>query len=275
MNLVRPAAVAGTFYPAEAAVLRTEVERLLARAEHAGEVAAVSWPKAIIVPHAGYIYSGAVAASGYALLAKGRGHIRRVALLGPAHRVPFRGLALPGVQAMQTPLGNVAVDPAGVETLAGLPQVREMPTAHAQEHALEVQLPFIQEVLDGVSVIPLVVGDARPEAVAEVLEKLWGGEETVIVISSDLSHYHPYAEARAIDRHTVQEILYFDSTPIDYEQACGATPINGFLPVARKHHLRPRLVGLCNSGDTAGSRDVVVGYAAVAFYGESRDHAGC
>ncbi|MBN6744868.1 MULTISPECIES: AmmeMemoRadiSam system protein B [Acidithiobacillus] len=274
MKLVRPAAVAGMFYPGEAAVLRTEVERLLARAEQDGEAASAPWPKAIIVPHAGYIYSGAVAASGYALLAKGRGHIRRVVLLGPAHRLPFRGLALPGVQAMQTPLGTVAVDQAGVEALAGLPEVREMPAAHAQEHALEVQLPFIQEVLGDVSVVPLVVGDARPDEVARVLEKLWGGEETVIVISSDLSHYHPYAEARAIDHHTVEEILRFDPTPIDHEQACGATPINGLLPVARKHHLHPRLVGLCNSGDTAGSRDAVVGYAAVAFYGESHDHTG-
>ncbi|CDQ12207.1 MEMO1 family protein Acife_2212 [Acidithiobacillus ferrivorans] len=273
MQFVRPAAVAGTFYPAKASVLRAEVARLLAGAESADEAAAVAWPKAIIVPHAGYVYSGAVAASAYALLAKGRGHIRRVVLLGPAHRVPFHGLALPGVQAMQTPLGVVAVDQAGVAALAGLPQVLEMPAAHAQEHALEVQLPFIQEVLDGVSVIPLVVGDARPEAVAEVLEKLWGGEETVIVISSDLSHYHPYTEARAIDHHTVEEILRFDPQPIEHDQACGATPINGFLPVARKHHLRPRLVDLCNSGDTAGSRDAVVGYAAVAFYGESHDHA--
>jgi AmmeMemoRadiSam system protein B len=270
MTHMRPAAVAGAFYPAQATILNKDVQQYLRESgTHlpSGQEA-LSWPKALIVPHAGYVYSGPIAASAYNLLAPGRGKIQRVVLLGPAHRVPFRGIALPGVDAFQTPLGALSVDRAGVAAIARLPQVLELPVAHAQEHALEVQLPFIQEVLGPVSILPLVVGEATTQEVAEVLDVLWGGPETVILISSDLSHYHPYAEARGIDTATVQQILRLDGTPIHHEQACGATPINGLLQIARRHHLQPRLLDLRNSGDTAGSRDTVVGYAAFAFFTE-------
>ncbi len=270
MTRMRPAAVAGAFYPAQATILNKDLQHYLhaAGADLPSGQAASSWPKALIVPHAGYVYSGPIAASAYRLLAPGRGKIQRVVILGPAHRVPFRGIALPGADAFQTPLGALPVDRAGVAAIAQLPQVLELPIAHAQEHALEVQLPFLQEVLGEVSILPLVVGEASPGEVAEVLDALWGGPETVILISSDLSHYHPYAEARSIDNATVQQILRLDSTPIHHEQACGATPINGLLQAAHRHHLQPRLLDLRNSGDTAGSRDAVVGYAAFAFFPE-------
>ena len=270
MTRMRPTAVAGAFYPAQATILNKDLQRYLheAAARLPSGREASSWPKALIVPHAGYIYSGPIAASAYSLLAQGRGKIQRVVILGPAHRVPFRGIALPGVDAFQTPLGALPVDRAGVAAIAHLPQVLELPIAHAQEHALEVQLPFLQEVLGQVSILPLVVGEASPGEVAEVLDALWGGPETVILISSDLSHYHPYAEARSIDSATVRQILRLDGTPIHHEQACGATPINGLLQAALHHHLQPRLLDLRNSGDTAGSQDAVVGYAAFAFFAE-------
>ncbi|WP_308389131.1 AmmeMemoRadiSam system protein B [Acidithiobacillus sp. AMEEHan] len=268
MTRIRPAAVAGTFYSNQTAILHKDVQKFLREAGLHSEREASSWPKALIVPHAGYVYSGIIAASAYKLLATGRGKIRRVVILGPAHRVPFRGIALPGVDAFQTPLGALPVDRTGVGAIKHLPQVLELPIPHAQEHALEVQLPFLQEVLGQVFILPLVVGKASPREVAEVLDALWDGPETVILISSDLSHYHPYAEARNIDNATVQQILRLDTTPIHHDQACGATPINGLLQAAQRHHLWPRLLDLRNSGDTAGSRDAVVGYAAFAFFTE-------
>ena len=271
MNPIRPAAVAGTFYPAQAAILRQNLQHYLrdAPAPPSGGQKASPWPKALIVPHAGYPYSGPTAASAYRSLASGRGKIQRVVLLGPAHRVPFRGIALSGADAFQTPLGVLPVDHAGVTAIAQLPQVLELPIAHAQEHALEVQLPFLQEVLGTVPILPLVVGEASPREVAEVLDTLWDGPESVILISSDLSHYHPYAEARRIDNATVRQILHPDGTPIHPAQACGAIPINGLLQTAHRHRLQPRLLDLRNSGDTAGDRDTVVGYAAFAFFAES------
>jgi AmmeMemoRadiSam system protein B len=228
----------------------------------AGSDAAV--PKAIIVPHAGYIYSGATAALAYARLAPARYSIRRVVLLGPVHRVVVRGLALPGVDAFATPLGEIAIDQAGVATLSRLPQVLVSQAAHAREHSLEVQLPFLQSVLDDFKLLPLAVGDATADEVAQVLETLWGGPETLIVISSDLSHFLPYASAQAVDRETVQHILGLHSA-ITHQQACGGTPVNGLLLAARQHRLQAELLGLCNSGDTAGDKDRVVGYASVAF----------
>ena len=271
MNPIRPAAVAGTFYPAQAAILRQNLQHYLrdAPALLSGGQETSPWPKALIVPHAGYPYSGPTAASAYRSLASGRGKIQRVVLLGPAHRVPFRGIALSGADAFQTPLGVLPVDHAGVTAIAQLPQVLELPIAHAQEHALEVQLPFLQEVLGTVPILPLVVGEASPREVAEVLDILWDGPESVILISSDLSHYHPYAEARRIDNATVRQILHPGGTPIHHAQACGAIPINGFLQTAHRHRLQPCLLDLRNSGDTAGSRDAVVGYAAFAFFAES------
>lgn len=259
MPTARQPAVAGMFYPAEPRQLAHEVRGLLAEARPAD----VS-PKALIVPHAGYIYSGAVAATAYATLVPVAARIRRVVLLGPTHRVAVRGLALPGVEAFDTPLGRIPLDAEAAQAIAHLPQVTVSAAAHAQEHSLEVQLPFLQSVLPDFRLLPLAVGMATSEEVAEVLEMLWGGEETLILISSDLSHFLPYAAAQRVDQATVQSILQLRQ-PIDHEQACGATPIGGLVVAARKHHLAPHLLDLRNSGDTAGSQDRVVGYASIAF----------
>lgn len=270
MEHIRPAAVAGAFYPDESGELRNEVRAMLAAAESSAAHAA---PKALIVPHAGYIYSGPIAASAYAQLRSARATIRRVVLLGPVHRVPVRGLALPGAtEAFATPLGTVPLDRPAMDRLLALPQVTQSPAAHAWEHSLEVQLPFLQQALDDFSLVPLAVGDATPAEVAGALEMLWGGEETLIVISSDLSHYLPYATAQRVDRGTAQAILALQA-PLDHEQACGGTPVNGLLLAARHHHLRPVLLDLRNSGDTAGDHDRVVGYGAFAFYAAEADHA--
>ena len=267
MQSVRPAAVAGMFYPGDPADLAQEVTGMLAQAEtHAAKLQ----PKALIVPHAGYIYSGPIAASAYSLLAAIAHRIRRVVLLGPTHRVAVRGLALPGVTAFSTPLGEIAIDDAAVRKIASLPQVSVSPQAHALEHALEVQLPFLQNMLPEFKLVPLAVGMASPEEVAEVLEVLWGGEETLIVISSDLSHFLPYAVAKRIDDETAQTILELRA-PVTHEQACGGTPVNGLMMLARRHHLTPHLLDLRNSGDTAGDRDSVVGYGAFAFTEDADD----
>jgi AmmeMemoRadiSam system protein B/AmmeMemoRadiSam system protein A len=256
----RPAAVAGSFYPSAATLLRAEVRSYLRSAE---EWNASMRPKAVIVPHAGYVYSGPIAASAYAALANLR-DIRRVVLLGPAHRVPVRGLALPDVDAFETPLGAVPIDADAVHCLLALPQVVVRAGAHANEHCLEVQLPFLQETLGNFTLVPLVVGDASAGEVAEVLDTVWGGPETLIVISSDLSHYLPYDVARRTDASTARAIAVLDPT-LDQAHACGATPVNGLLAAARKHGLRAELLDLRNSGDTAGDRAHVVGYGAWAF----------
>lgn len=262
MHAVRPAAVAGTFYPGERDALSREVAEYLAEARAAPP--APAYPKALVVPHAGYIYSGAVAAQAYALLRPARGLVSRVVLLGPCHRVAMRGLALPAATAFDTPLGRVPVDAGAVQAIAALPQVGVSAATHAQEHALEVQLPFLQTVLGEFSLVPLVVGAASAEQVALVLDTLWGGPETLIVISTDLSHYRSYEDARAIDARTVASILALE-TGIDHEQACGATPLAGFLLAAKRRGLEGELLDARNSGDTAGGRDRVVGYAAFAF----------
>jgi MEMO1 family protein len=265
LDSVRPAAVAGLFYPGASGALARDVDTALAQARHVSP----GRPKALIVPHAGYIYSAPVAAGAYACLRSSSAAIKRVVILGPCHRVPLTGLALPTVSAFATPLGLVPLDRPGIEAIASLPQVVYSDVAHAREHALEVQLPFLQRVLGSFAIVPLAVGDATPEEVAEVIDRLWGGPETLIVISSDLSHYHRYDEARRRDAATAQAILRFDAG-IDHEQACGATPIAGMLTLAKRRALVPRLLGLCNSGDTAGDRHRVVGYAAFAFH-ESDD----
>lgn len=259
----RPSAVAGRFYPAGAAALRAEVQRLL-DAVDAGSDAAAPVPKMLVVPHAGYVYSGAVAAHAYARLARRRRQYRRVVLLGPAHHAALRGLALPEAAAFDTPLGAVPVDAEACARAAALPQVVRSDAVHAHEHALEVQLPFLQTVLDRFTLVPLAVGQAPAEAVAEVLERLWGGSETLIVISTDLSHYLGYGPARVADAQTVRQILQ-PGPAITHEQACGATPLNGALLAARRRGLQPRLLDLRNSGDTAGDRSRVVGYAALVF----------
>jgi len=261
----RPAAVAGMFYPASASELRRQVDELLAGAASRGRAAA---PKVLIAPHAGYIYSGPVAASAYAQIAGRADRIRRVVLLGPAHRMPVRGLALPGVQRFATPLGEVEVDAEAVAALRDLPQVVESSMAHEAEHSLEVQLPFLQRLLGSFLLVPLAVGDATAGEVAEVLDRLWGGGETLIIVSSDLSHYLPYDAARRTDRATIDRLLALDAQ-LDHAQACGATPINGLLLAARRRGLRAELLDLRNSGDTAGDRRRVVGYAAIALSPEA------
>ena len=258
---IRPAAVAGTFYPGNAADLASAVSECLANAR--GAVPAVA-PKAIIAPHAGYVYSGPIAANAYALLAPLAGRVCRVVLAGPAHRVYVRGLAVPSTTAFTTPLGTVPLDVAAIESIRGMPGVEVSDAAHAREHSLEVQLPFLQAVLGEFKLVPLVVGDMTPAAMAAVFEKLWGGDETLVVVSSDLSHYLPYEAARARDGATARSILDLQAT-LDPEDACGAAPVNGLLELARRRGLTPRLLDLRNSGDTAGDRDRVVGYAAFAF----------
>jgi len=261
MQSVRPAAVAGMFYPGNPVDLAHDVDALLAQAV---AVAPNLQPKALIAPHAGYIYSGAVAASAYGLLKPIAQRIRRVVLLGPTHRVAVRGLALPGVTCFSTPLGCVAIDADAVRQIAHLPQVSISPQAHALEHSLEVHLPFLQTLLPEFKLLPLAVGMASPEDVEEVLETLWGGVETLIIISSDLSHYLPYDLARKVDGETAQAILELRQ-PVSHQQACGGTPVNGLILAARRHNLTPHLLDLRNSGDTAGDRDRVVGYGAFAF----------
>jgi AmmeMemoRadiSam system protein B/AmmeMemoRadiSam system protein A len=258
---VRPAAVAGLFYEADPAALRESV----ARALRAAGTAAERSPKALIVPHAGYVYSGEVAARAYALLAPLRGQIRRVVLLGPAHRVALRGLAAPSVDAFATPLGVVPLDAGALARLGDLPQVLRSDAAHAEEHALEVQLPFLQQLLGEFALVPLVVGDASAEEVAEVLERLWSGDETLIVISSDLSHYLDYASARRMDAETCRAIEELRPEALGRDSACGRVPVRGLLLAARRHGLLPRTLDLRNSGDTAGDRRRVVGYGAWAF----------
>ncbi|WP_207063018.1 AmmeMemoRadiSam system protein B [Motiliproteus sp. SC1-56] len=257
---VRQPAVAGFFYPDDPVVLRRDIDHYLAQNPCSGVT-----PKALVVPHAGYAFSGPVAARAYNLLRALAKTIRRVVLLGPSHRVPLRGLALPGCDTFMTPLGAVALDSEGMAALARMPQVRVMPSAHAQEHSLEVQLPFLQRLLDDFRLLPLVVGQCQAEEVDEVLEQVWGGRETLIVISSDLSHYHPYGEAQRLDRAT-SEAVCACRAQLSGEQACGAYPLNGLLHLAARRGLEIELLDLRNSGDTEGPRDRVVGYGAYALH---------
>ena len=265
MSAIRPAAVAGMFYPDDPVELKRTVAGLLAKA---GAAAPSRPPKAVIVPHAGYVYSGPVAASAYAQVATLRGRVRRVVLLGPTHRVYVRGLALPEADRFATPLGEVPLDREGMRAVAALPQVVRSAAAHRMEHSLEVQLPFLQQVLGDFLLLPLAVGDATAAEVAEVLEQVWGGDETLVVISSDLSHFLPDAVARKVDGGTVDAILALDSH-LSHEQACGATPVNGLLLAARRHGLHPLVLDVRNSSDTAGDPERVVGYAAFAFTDEA------
>lgn len=258
---VRPAAVAGQFYPADERVLRLQLSSLLASSV---PLERVTPPKAVIVPHAGYVYSGAVAATAYGVLLPVRSQIRKVVLLGPAHRMPVAGFALPAAQNFETPLGNLSIDRERWSALQKRSDVVVDDRPHAYEHCLEVQLPFLQTVFDHVSVLPVLVGDASTEAVAELIEQCWGGPDTLIVISSDLSHFHTYPQAQQLDRETVGRILDLQPS-LDHGQACGATPVNGLIRVAARHGLLPHLLDLRNSGDTAGDRSRVVGYASIAF----------
>jgi MEMO1 family protein len=257
---VRKPAVAGMFYPDDPCELHEMITAFMHEAKASGSV-----PKAIIAPHAGYVYSGAIAASVYALVAPAKGKIKRVVLLGPSHRVPFRGLAATSAEHFETPLGRIEIDREAIASIADMKQVQVLDQAHAAEHSLEVQLPFLQEILGEFKLVPLCVGDAAAQDVGEVIEKLWGGPETLIVVSSDLSHYHQYKTARRMDEATSKAIEGLHPDDIDYEQACGRIPVSGLLVVAQKKGLHARTVDLRNSGDTAGSKDQVVGYGAYAF----------
>lgn len=260
----RPPAVAGSFDPARPEALASMVDELLADARPKMPGGPT---KALVSPHAGFIYSGSTAALGFATLNPATHPISRVVIAGPTHRVGIEGVALPGTDAFATPLGEVPVDTDTVARLVRLRQVRSRPDVHADEHALEVQLPFLQRILDGFVLVPLAVGEIGAEAVAEVLDAVWGGPETLVIISTDLSHYHPYRQARELDRATIDAILACQ-VPISDRLACGVRPLNGFLTVAARRGLRPALLGMCNSGDTAGDRSRVVGYASVAWHEE-------
>lgn len=261
---VRPAVHAGRFYPAAPTRLLADVEGYLAGAvsSTAGPV-----PKAVIVPHAGYVFSGPVAASGYARLRSAAGNIRRVVLLGPAHYVSFNGLAMSRFEHFATPLGWVPVDAGASRQLESFDCVHPINAAHQPEHSLEVQLPFLQVVLGEFSIVPLLVGRVTDDDVRGVLEALWGGPETLIVVSSDLSHYHDYPTARALDRVTAQDIEAMRVERVADDSACGSKAIRGLLRLVRGIGLRCTTVDLRNSGDTAGARDRVVGYGAFLFTG--------
>jgi len=260
MSRIRLPAVAGTFYPAESENLRSAVSDMLGGARADGPV-----PKALIGPHAGYVYSGPIAASAYARLVSARGVVRRVVLLGPAHYVPFEGVAASSAEWFATPLGPIRVDREGVEEALSLPGVRLLDEAHAPEHSLETHLPFLQATLGEFTLVPLVVGEAAPETVCRVIERLWGGPETLFAVSTDLSHFLPYDAAREIDSATCRAVETLCPEEIGRDQACGYIPLNGLLMAARVRALRVETLDLRNSGDTAGPRYQVVGYGAWAL----------
>ena len=252
----RPPAVAGFFYPSDPVTLTAQVDGFLDAAPGGTP------PPAILVPHAGYIYSGSTAGLAFSLW---RGApIHHVVIVGPTHRVGIAAIAIPDADAMATPLGSVPIWQEGVDIALQQSPVVVSAEVHEQEHSLEVQLPFLQRALDSFDVLPLAAGWVTPEAVAQVLEALWATPDLGVVISSDLSHYHRYDQAQVIDQATIAQVLALDAT-IDHDQACGATGLNAMVLLAASHHLKPRLLGACNSGDTAGDKRRVVGYAAVAF----------
>ena len=257
---VRPAAVAGLFYPGDPGDLHAAVETYVNDA-----LASTRMPKALIVPHAGFIYSGPTAGHAYASLGPGAQSLRRVILLGPSHRTWFRGLALPSAQAFETPLGEVPLEQASVRDLSRLPEVLISDEPHALEHSLEVQLPFIQHVAPAAEIVPLVVGMATPAEVGSVMDAMWGGDETLIVVSSDLSHYNSYDTAKTCDTATARAILD-GREDLESQQACGCIGINGLAHAMRKRGLRSELLDLRNSGDTAGDKQRVVGYGAFGFF---------
>ena len=257
---VREPAVAGMFYPADRQSLVAEIDQQLADNPCSG-----GRPKALVVPHAGYIYSGGVAARAYNLLRPHADSIRRVILLGPSHRVAFQGLALPDCEYFRTPLGDVPIDLDSLALVDDMPQVKVLAEAHEQEHSLEVQVPFLQRVLTQFSLLPLVVGPCHSRDVAEVLQRLWGGAETLVLISTDLSHFHDYEEAQHLDRSTSDLICKLQE-PLMGEQACGCYPLNGLLYELKQRQLGIELLELKNSGDSAGSHQRVVGYGAYAVF---------
>ena len=266
---VRPPAVAGRFYPADPGRLRFMVDGFMSEARETVVPTGGPPPRAVMVPHAGYVYSGAIAALGYAALTVPGADIRHVVIAGPCHYVGVQAIAMPDADAVRTPLGDIPMWEEGVAVaVASSVAVIVSEPVHAQEHSLEVQLPFLQRLLPDADVLPLAVGWVDAETIADVLEACLEEPGTAVVISSDLSHYHPYEEAKIIDAKTIEDVLSLE--PVDHDQACGATAVNGMLDVARTHGLEPRLLGACNSGDTSGDHRRVVGYASLAFDGEVR-----
>jgi AmmeMemoRadiSam system protein B len=258
---VREAAVAGLFYPAKTEQLRHDVDAMLQRAPAPAGPA----PKVLILPHAGYVFSGPVAAAGCNLLRTAAASIRRVVLLGPAHRIYLEGMAVPDADAFATPLGSVPLDRESIDAIATLPGVCVSELAHQDEHSLEAQLPLLQTVLQDFTLVPVVVGRAAPRQVAAVIDAVWGGPETLVVISSDLSHYLSYEQARLMDAATCKAIIN-KSSKLTGEQACGAHAINGLMQAQHSQSLTVEPIALCNSGDTCGDKNKVVGYGAFSLH---------
>jgi len=261
MTTVRNPAVAGMFYPANSQELQNMLQEMLEHAEFKDIK-----PRALIAPHAGYIYSGEIAASAYKQLEPLKNEFNRVVLLGPSHRVPFIGCAVSKADYFRTPLGDITLDRNAIQALSRLPQVQLLESAHAEEHSLEVHLPFLQTVLDDFSLVPIVVGDTDANSVMEVLEFFWQDPKTLFVISSDLSHYHNYHTAQQMDIHTSDAIVHLHPENISYDDACGRNPVIGLLELAKKHNMQSIALDIRNSGDTAGSKDQVVGYGAYGFF---------
>ena len=262
MSQIRQPAVAGMFYPADKESLENDIQHYIEEANYEIDVI----PKAIIVPHAGYIYSGPIAATAYKQIIPFKDKINRVVLLGPSHRVAFNGLAVPKSDIFNTPLGNITIDQESIRLISNLPQVSISEQAHREEHSLEVQLPFLQEILGDFLLTPLVVGNANRHDVAEVIAKLWPDEHTLIVISTDLSHYHEYNEAKQIDQYTSNAIKNLKPDLIDYDNACGRNGLLGLMTVAEEKNLAIDVLDLRNSGDTAGDKNRVVGYGAYVVH---------
>lgn len=261
MSLTRQPAVAGMFYPEDPRELQAMLLDLLATADKNLPI-----PKAIIAPHAGYIYSGPIAANAFACLTQATTQIQRVILLGPAHRHPFHGIAAPEADSFATPLGQIKVDQQAIIDAAKTTDINYLEIAHAQEHCLEVQLPFLQLLLKNFTIVPLLTGQTTSANIAQTIKQLWGGKETLIIISSDLSHYHDYKTAQQLDKKAAQAIVNLKPNELDDEQACGNLPINGLLEVAIEKKLTTKLIDLRNSGDTTSNKDQVVGYGAFHFY---------
>ncbi|MCW8930188.1 MAG: AmmeMemoRadiSam system protein B [Gammaproteobacteria bacterium] len=259
----RHPAVAGTFYPGETKELNSSIQGYLDDAE---TKPINSKPKAMIVPHAGYIYSGPIAASAYSQLIPFAKQISRVVLLGPSHKIPILGIACSSQDSFKTPLGDIPLDRKLIDKVEQLPFVETHDDAHLQEHSLEVQLPFLQKVLPEFTLVPLVIGQIEDEQVSELIETLWLEENTLFLISSDLSHYLDYERAQECDQATSEAIADLTPQKIHYEQACGRSAIAGMLLSAKKHSLKVQMLDLRNSGDTAGTKDRVVGYGSWAFF---------
>lgn len=261
MTIIRQPAVAGSFYPADPNKLQNMVRDFLVAAKEE-----LSIPKAIIAPHAGYIYSGSIAANAYACLAKVCSTIQRVVLVGASHHVYFTTVAASGADCFATPLGQIKVDQTALAKISSFIDVQVLNEAHVAEHSLEVQLPFLQTVLKNFTIVPLLVCAGSIEQIAKAIELLWGGNETLVVVSSDLSHYHDYETAQKLDQKTAQAVANLRPQDIQEGQACGSLPIKGLLEIAIKKHLTAKIIDLRNSGDTAGDKDRVVGYGAFHFY---------